>query len=62
MYENSGTQERNVSATPKDPFVFVGTYTEKEGSQSKGIYVYRMNSASGELTFVWEAKGIINPS
>jgi 6-phosphogluconolactonase len=51
-----------VSAIPKHPFVFVGTYTENEGSQSKGIYVYRMDSSSGELTFVWEAKGILNPS
>ena len=42
--------------------VFIGTYTEKEGSQSKGIYVYRMDLSSGELTFLWEAKGIINPS
>ena len=51
-----------MSFTSQDPFVFVGTYTENEGSQSKGIYVYRMDSSSGELTFVWEAKGILNPS
>jgi 6-phosphogluconolactonase len=51
-----------VSATSTYPFVVIGTYTEKEGSQSKGIYVYRMDSASGELTFMWEAKGILNPS
>ena len=51
-----------MSATTEHPFVFVGTYTEKEGSQSKGIYVYRMDSSSGELTFVSEAKGILNPS
>ena len=44
------------------PTVFIGTYTEKEGSQSKGIYVYRMDLSSGELTFQWEAKGILNPS
>ena len=51
-----------MSATSKKPFVFIGTYTEKEGSQSKGVYVYRMDSSSGELTFASEAKGIINPS
>ncbi len=51
-----------MPATSKDPFVFIGTYTEKEGSQSKGIYVYRMDSSSGEMSFVWEAKGILNPS
>lgn len=46
----------------KAPFVFVGTYTEHEGSQSEGIYVYRMDPATGELKFEWEAKGILNPS
>ena len=51
-----------MSDTSKNPFVFIGTYTEKEGSQSKGIYVYRMDVSSGKLSFVWEAKGILNPS
>lgn len=51
-----------MPATSKDPFVFIGTYTEKEGSQSKGVYVYRMDASSGKMSFVWEAKGILNPS
>ena len=42
--------------------VFIGTYTEHEGSQSKGIYVYRMNLSTGELIFEWEVKGVLNPS
>jgi 6-phosphogluconolactonase len=42
--------------------VFIGTYTEHEGSQSKGIHMYRMNLSSGELTFQNEAIGILNPS
>jgi len=46
----------------KAPVVFVGTYTEPEGSQSEGIYVYRMDPASGALTFESMAKGVINPS
>jgi 6-phosphogluconolactonase len=46
----------------KTPFVFIGTYTEHEGSQSKGIYVYRMDPSTGQLNFEWEAKGILNPS
>jgi 6-phosphogluconolactonase len=46
----------------KAPTVFIGTYTEKEGSQSKGIYVYHMDLSSGELIFQREAKGILNPS
>lgn len=51
-----------MSAASKNPILFIGTYTEHEGSQSKGIYVYRMDASSGELTFEWEAKGILNPS
>jgi 6-phosphogluconolactonase len=50
------------ASSQKGPIVFVGTYTEKEGSQSKGIYVYRMDSSSGELKFEWEVKGVLNPS
>jgi 6-phosphogluconolactonase len=46
----------------KELAVFIGTYTEKEGSQSKGIYVYRLDPSLGELRFQWEAKGILNPS
>ena len=46
----------------KAPLVFIGTYTEHEGSQSRGIYLYRMNPISGELTFEWEVRGVINPS
>jgi len=44
------------------PTVFIGTYTEKDGSQSNGIYVYRMDPSSGDLTFQWEARGVLNPS
>jgi len=44
------------------PYVFVGTYTEFEGSRSEGIYVYRMDASSGVLTFDRVVKGIINPS
>ncbi len=51
-----------MSVTSKNPVLFVGTYTEHEGSQSRGIYVYRMDPASGELAFEWEAKGVLNPS
>ena len=45
-----------------EPIIFVGTYTEPEGSTSEGIYVYRMDSASGQLNFLSVAKGVINPS
>ena len=46
----------------KAPVVFVGTYTEQEGSESKGIYVYRMDPSSGELALERALEGIPNPS
>lgn len=52
-----------MSANSKrDPVVFIGTYTEHEGSHSKGIYVYRLDSSSGELHLEHEVPGVINPS
>ncbi|MBN2115286.1 MAG: lactonase family protein [Anaerolineales bacterium] len=51
-----------MSVASKNQVLFVGTYTEHEGSQSKGIYVYRMDPSSGELKFEWEVKGVLNPS
>lgn len=54
----SATSSQNRHA----PVVFVGTYTEPEGSRSEGIYVYRMDPSSGKLTFQTVVKGIINPA
>lgn len=51
-----------MSVTSKNPVLFVGTYTEHEGSQSKGIYVYRMDPSTGQLSFEREVKGVRNPS
>jgi 6-phosphogluconolactonase len=51
-----------MSNKSRNPIVFIGTYTEHEGSQSKGIYIYRLNLSSGELTFQNETIGILNPS
>ena len=50
------------SQSKNSPVVFVGTYTEPEGSQSEGIYVYRMDPSSGKLTFERVLKGIVNPA
>ena len=44
------------------PVVFVGTYTEHQGSESKGIYIYRMDPSSGELFLERAVEGIPNPS
>jgi 6-phosphogluconolactonase len=52
-----------MSATSKTtPYVFVGTYTEFEGSQSEGVYVYRMDASSGKLALDKVVKGVINSS
>jgi 6-phosphogluconolactonase len=40
--------------------LYIGTYTR--GTESKGIYVYRFNDETGELTPVAVTEGIENPS
>ncbi|MBO0798834.1 MAG: lactonase family protein [Blastocatellia bacterium] len=49
-----------MSTSAQDLFLYVGTYTS--GSKSEGIYLYRMNPASGELKPLAVAKGVANPS
>ena len=49
----------------KSFFVYIGTYTMNMGfvdGKAEGIYVYRMDSASGTLTYLSKAKGGANPS
>jgi 6-phosphogluconolactonase len=50
------------SPNKNDSIIFVGTYTEPEGSESEGIYVYQMDASSGQLNFAGAIKGVINPS
>ena len=45
---------------PGQLLVYVGTYTR--GAKSKGIYIYRMDLASGVLTAIGAAEGTENPS
>src|SRR5215510_448188 len=42
--------------------IFVGTYTESEGSQSEGIYTYGLDPNSGQLKFESVIKDVVNPS
>src|SRR5882724_7517982 len=42
-----------------DLLVYIGTYTT---GKSEGIYLYRLNLASGELKHVATTKGVTNPS
>jgi len=52
-----------ISSQSKDsPVAFVGTYTEPEDTQSEGIYVYRLDPSSGEMTFEKVLKGVVNPA
>ena len=52
--------ETTANDSPKGRYLlFVGTYTEKE---SKGIYAYRFDSASSELTPLGLAAETVNPS
>jgi 6-phosphogluconolactonase len=65
--EIPGKENEYVTVTPSqtkggNPLLFVGTYTEPDGSRSEGIYVYHMDSSSGKLTFENVVKGILNPS
>lgn len=53
-----------AAAAPKkhsEYFAYIGTYTQ-EGSQSKGIYAYRFDSSTGQLTSIGLAATTINPS
>lgn len=43
----------------QEMLLYIGTYTS---GKSEGIYIYRMNMATGELKHSGTAKGIVNPS
>jgi 6-phosphogluconolactonase len=49
----------SAGAAPGDTLVYVGTYT---GRGSEGIYLYRLDSATGALTYVDKTTGLENPS
>jgi len=49
-------------ARPGKYLVYVGTYTKDEGSKSKGIYAYRYDAATAQLTSLGLAAESTNPS
>lgn len=49
-----------IKSLVKDLLLYVGTYTNKNNSE--GIYVYRMNLASGKLEKLSSTPGISNPA
>jgi len=48
-----------AASQPPDVLVYVGTYT---GKGSEGVYVYRLDSSTGALTYVSKTAGLENPS
>jgi 6-phosphogluconolactonase len=50
-----------ATAKAREYFMYVGTYTQ-EGSDSKGIYVYRYDSATAQITPLGLAVETVNPS
>jgi 6-phosphogluconolactonase len=57
----SAVQLLAASASPKEYLFFVGTYTG-ESTKSQGIYAYRYDAASGEITPLGLAAETTNPS
>jgi 6-phosphogluconolactonase len=51
--------EEEVDSQAKEAFVYLGTYTR---GVSEGIYIYRINLDSGDLTPVGVQSGVVNPS
>jgi len=48
-----------AASQSQDVLVYVGTYT---GKGSEGVYVYRLDSSTGALTYVSKTTGLENPS
>ena len=48
-----------------DIILYVGTYTEKEAhvdGKADGVYVYKLNPATGALTYLSTSERVVNPS
>jgi 6-phosphogluconolactonase len=58
LSDAAGAQTPRASRM-REMLVYVGTYTS---GKSEGIYLFRLNLASGELTQVGTTRGVVNPS
>jgi len=58
MFTNVGTN-KSLAAEPHETIVFIGTYTKGE---EPGIFSFRMNSQTGELTAIGSTGGVASPS
>ncbi len=63
--ENSNSKQNDTSIKSNSNYLFIGTYTKKEGhvdGKAAGIYLYAQNAETGKLTYQSVAKDVINPS
>lgn len=63
--QNENQKKTNVREKATETVLFVGTYTEKKAhfeGRAQGIYVYKMNPKTGELTYQNEVMKTANPS
>lgn len=54
-----GASADDASGRSDRMIVYIGTYT---GGESKGIYIYHMDTANGSLTPAGVGEGVVNPS
>jgi 6-phosphogluconolactonase len=52
----------SLNSSENSPFLLIGTYTEPEESNSEGVYVYRMDTASGKLSYQSVIRDVPNAS
>jgi 6-phosphogluconolactonase len=63
--ENKNSTQNDTTIETNSNFLFIGTYTKKEGhvdGKAEGIYVYSLNPETGALIRESVAKEVINPS
>lgn len=56
-----GFGQRSSGRKSKEMLVYIGTYTSGK-SKSEGIYIYKLNLASGELKLYQTVKNVVEPS
>lgn len=56
---NATNNETKMEKNIKEMLVYIGTYTS---GKSEGIYIYRLNPSSGELTPYKTVKNVVDPS
>jgi len=63
--QNENLKKEKAPVNTKEHVLIVGTYTEKEAhvnGKGEGIYVYKFNAETGELTYQSKVTNTVNPS